>query len=534
MYCTQKNIVKKVNFLMKNGKYMYNKQLEGFMILKDLKKFFFTSEKTEEKQVSNHKIDTSIDKIIEFFKSEFDYSTDLIIREINLFDIKSCIISIDGMIDKNLMNEIIKTLVNVEYISNNNKDIYTKIKDKISSFPDQIEVETYEDALKMLLAGCALLCLDKCTSILVFGVQGFQIRSVAEPTSEKSQRGSREGFIEVLRINMSMIRRRISNPNLKFETMQLGSTTKTFIAICYMNDRVEPEILNEVRTRLKNCDIKSISTSGCISPYLEEEGDLSLFSSVGLSERPDAVCGKIVEGRIAVLIDGSPTVLIVPYLFVEYFHNIDDYTMKPYFASLNRIIKFIAFFIAILLPGCYVGFATFNPELIPSELLNKISLATGSTPFSLMMETLIIHFLYEIMRESGLRLPQNLGHAVSIVGGLVVGDAAVNAGLIGAPTIMVVALTSISTFVIPNLYEPIALLRFLFIIAGGTLGIWGIMILFSVVLVNLCSKSNFGIPFTSPISPFGIFGMRDTVLRTSWKSLSKNRDRIQEMPGSKY
>ena len=208
--------------------------------------------------------------------------------------------------------------------------------------------------------------------------------------------------------------------------------------------------------------------------------------------------------------------------------------MKPYFASLNRLFKFISFFVSILLPGLYVGFSTFNPELIPSELLDKISLSIGSTPFSLMMETLIIHFIYEIMRESGLRLPQNLGHAVSIVGGLVVGDAAINAGLIGAPTVMVVALTAISTFVIPNLYEPISFLRILFIIAGGTLGIWGIMILLTVVLINLCSKSNFGIPFMSPLSPFGLFGMRDSILRTSWKSLSKNRDRVQQMPGSKY
>ena len=142
--------------------------------------------------------------------------------------------------------------------------------------------------------------------------------------------------------------------------------------------------------------------------------------------------------------------------------------------------------------------------------------------------------MYEILRESGLRLPQNLGHAVSIVGGLVVGDAAVNAGLIGAPTIMVVALTAITTFVIPNLYEPIALLRLLFIIAGGTLGLWGIMILFAVILVNLCSKSNFGVPFTSPISPFGLFGMRDSIIRTSWKTLSKNKNKIQNMPGSVY
>ena len=503
-------------------------------MFKDIRKFFFKTEKKQNTPKPKKKIEESLEKTIEFFQKEFDGGADLIIRKIKIFNSDAAIISVDGMINKDITNDIIKTIVNFKPQISNPKELYGEIRDKISAFPDQLEVFYYEDALNMALIGCDILALDGQNSILVFGVQGFEVRSISEPTSEKSQRGSREGFVEVLRFNMALIRRRIANPKLKFETMQLGSTTRTYVSICYMNDRVEPEIIDEIKKRLKKCDIKSIMTSGCISPYLEEEGDLSLFSSVGLSERPDSVCGKIVEGRVAVLVDGSPTALIVPYLFIEYFHNIDDYAMKPYFASLNRIFKIIAFFIAILLPGFYVCFETFNPELIPGELLNKISLATGSTPFSLMMETLIIHFLYEILRESGLRLPQNLGHAVSIVGGLVVGDAAVNAGLIGAPTILVVALTAISTFVIPNLYEPIALLRLLFIIAGGTLGLWGIMILFAVILVNLCSKSNFGVPFTSPISPFGLFGMRDSIIRTSWKTLSKNKNKIQNMPGSVY
>ena len=504
------------------------------MILQDIKKFFFESEKNEIVDTPKTKISKSLDDSLNFFQTQFDGGADLIVRKIKIFDCDAAIINVDGMINKQVTNEIFKSIVNFQINANAPENIYKEIKNRISPFPDQSEVFTYEDAINMALIGDVILIIDGYDSILIFGVQGFSLRSISEPTSEKSQRGSKEGFVEVLKVNMALIRRRIANPALKFEMMQLGSTSRTFISICYMNDRVEPQILNEVKKRLKKCDIKSITTSGCISPYLEEEGDLSLFSSIGLSERPDSVCGKIVEGRIAVLVDGSPTVLIVPYLFVEYFHNIDDYAMKPYFASLNRLFKFISFFVSILLPGLYVGFSTFNPELIPSELLDKISLAIGSTPFSLMMETLIIHFIYEIMRESGLRLPQNLGHAVSIVGGLVVGDAAINAGLIGAPTVMVVALTAISTFVIPNLYEPISFLRILFIIAGGTLGIWGIMILLTVVLINLCSKSNFGIPFMSPLSPFGLFGMRDSILRTSWKSLSKNRDRIQQMPGSKY
>ena len=222
----------------------------------------------------------------------------------------------------------------------------------------------------------------------------------------------------------------------------------------------------------------------------------------------------------------------MPYLFIEYFQHLDDYAIRPYFATLTRWLKYIAFFIATLLPGLYVGISTFNPEFLPNALLGKIAVAVGSTPFPLVVETLLIHFMYELMREAGLRLPKPLGHAVSIVGGLVIGETAVSSGLIGAPTLMVVALTAISSYVIPNLYEPIALLRLIFILAGGMMGIWGIMLLFAVVLVNLCAKNNFGVPFMAPIAPFGMFGMRDVIVRASWKVLSKKNNKIQEMPGS--
>jgi spore germination protein KA len=494
---------------------------------------FFISDKEQEKEPPPKRpIDKFLEKSISLFKKEFGGSADLIIRQIKIREIDAAVISIDGMINKDLTGDILRLITNFSSEEKNPVKIYEDLRDKVIAFPDQMEVKTYEDAINSAVAGCAIFAVDGCGQMLSLGVQGFSFRGISEPASEKSQKGSREGFVEPLRINITMVRRRVANPALKFETMQIGSTTRTFVCLCYLTGRVAPEVIEEIRERLKKCDLKTITTSGCVSPYLEEDGDLSLFSSVGMSERPDTICGKITEGRVAVLVDGSPTALIVPYLFTEYFHNIDDYALRPYFAGLNRILKFMAFFVSILLPGLYVGLATFNPELFPGELLNKIALSAGATPFSLMLETLIIYFIYEIMREAGLRLPQNLSHAVSIVGGLVVGDAAINAGLMGAPTLMVVALTAISSYVIPNLYEPIALLRLFFIIAGGLLGIWGIMILFSAMLVNLCAKSNFGIPFTAPISPFGLLGMRDTFIRSSWKVLSKRRNKIQDMPGS--
>ena len=224
--------------------------------------------------------------------------------------------------------------------------------------------------------------------------------------------------------------------------------------------------------------------------------------------------------------------LIVPYLFVENFQTLDDYSNRAYFASLTRLLKYIAFFVAVFTPGMYVAVAGYNPELFPQGILNKVAASVAQTPFSVFTEVLIIHFIYEIMREAGLRLPRPLGHAVSIVGALVLGETAVSSGLIGAPTLMVVAITAISSYVIPDLYPAVAVLRISFIIVGGVGGLYGITLLFCAVLVNLCAKKSFGVPYTSPLSPFSFFGMRDTVIRAGWRVLAKKQSLVQNQRGS--
>ena len=239
----------------------------------------------------------------------------------------------------------------------------------------------------------------------------------------------------------------------------------------------------------------------------------------------------MTEGRIAILIDGVSSAVIVPFLFVEYFQTLDDYSNRAYFATFTRLLKYSAFFVSMLLPGIYVSLATFNPEMFPTLMLNKIAGSISATPLSLMYETLLIQLVYEIMRESGLRMPQPLGYAVSIVGGMVVGEAAINAGLIASPTLMVVAISAISSYVIPNLYAPTAILRIIFTLAGGIFGIWGIAIVLCVVLVNLCGKDSFGVPYTTPITPFCAVAMRDVIIRAGWKILSSGTEYVQNLPG---
>lgn len=501
-----------------------------------LKNKFHAYNRTQQENLPAPKdtpLSTSLLDNLVYFRKEFDGSADLTIREIEVTGTKAAIITIEGMVNKQVFaTSVVNPMMNLDPGEVWEENKFDYIRDKVLSASEQVQTVTFEESFKLAMSGFALIALDGFAAMLAIGVQGFSFRGISEPTSEVMQKGSREGFVEPLRINMTMVRRRMKNPQLKFEMMTVGSTSQTDICLCYLRDTASPTMLAELRKRLNKVDLETVMAAGYLSPYLEEKGDLSLFSSIGQTERPDTLCGKIAEGRIGILIDGCPNALVVPYLFVEYFQNMDDYTIRPYYATFTRWLKYLAFFIATLLPGLYVAVGTYHPELFPGELLNKIALAIGSTPFSLMLEALVIHFIYEIMREAGLRLPKPLGHAVSIVGALVIGDTAINSGLIGATTLMVVALTAICSYVIPNLYEPIAILRLLFILVGGIMGMWGIMLLFSAVLINICGKSNFGVPFSAPVSPFSFVGMRDVAIRAGWKTLSKKNNTVQKMPGA--
>ena len=494
----------------------------------------YTSPEKKQKDFSeNRALEESLPDNLIYFRKEFDGSADLTIRELDIAGTRAAIITIEGMINKEVLaNSVINPIREGVFFETDPIEKFEYLRDSLLSTSEQVQITTFEEAFQFIMSGFAVIALDGCNFMLAIGIQGFNFRSISEPTSEVMQTGSKEGFVEALRINMTLIRRRIKNPKLKFEMMKIGSVSKTDVCLCYLSDTVSGKILRKVRQKLHEVDLDTVLAAGYVTPYLEEKKGFSLFSSVGTSERPDTICGKIAEGRIAVLVDGMPNALIVPYLFVEYFQTLDDYSERPYFATLTRWMKYLSFFIATLLPGLYVAVGTFHPELFPGELLNKIAKAVASTPFPLMIETLVIHFVYEIMREAGLRLPRPLGHAVSIVGGLVIGEAAVGAGLIGSPTLMVVALTAISSYVIPSLYEPTAILRMLFIFAGGFMGIWGIMLLLCAVLINICAKNNFGVPFSSPISPFSMFGMRDVIIRAGWKTLAKKENKVQTMPGA--
>ena len=469
----------------------------------------------------NTSIKSSIDENVFYIRTRCGNCMDVIIRNMEISGTKSFFLLCDGMCNglKAVVN-VIDPILNYENYPDDSNVKYELIRDTIIGELDIKELIDLEDAMEYAMSGFLVFFLDGVQKAMAFSLQGFQTRSITDPATEVQERGSREGFVENFKTNITLIRRRLKTPDLRLEVQTLGKTSKTSICICYLSDRIDSELLNNVKARLLKADFDTVLASGYIQPYLDT-GRPVLFSAVGVTERPDVFCAKLAEGKVGVLVDGTPFALYVPHVLVENFQSFDDYANRPYYATFIRIIKWVSFVVSAMLPGLYVSMGTFHPELFPEEMMYQILTSEVQTPFPIMLEALIIHFIFEIMREAGLRMPKAVGHAVSIVGAIVIGDAAVTAGLIATPMLIIVALTAISSFVVPSIYEPVALLRLGFIIIGGTLGLYGLVIAFALLVTSMCSVNPYGVPYTAPVLPLTPAAMRDTIIRVGWKTLSK-------------
>lgn len=468
---------------------------------------------------------------LSMIKDDFGNSQDIKIREAVVCQRQCAFLLCDGMVNSiQLSNQVVNPIMQCEIRAKTDFEFYKIVRDSVSNSVEQAEVNTIEDIENYMMSGFVVFILDGVASAIVMGIQGWAKRSISEPTNEAMSKGAKECFIESLNDNVALVRRRLKSPDLKFEMLKLGDDTKTNVTVAYMKGKADEKIVANVKKRLQEIPAGTIIDYGCIQPYLDTDR-LSFFTAVGNTERPDTFSAKLVEGSVGIIVDGTPFAMLVPYLFSENFQSLDDYDNRPYYASFIRMLKYFSFVMSMLLPGCYVAIGTFHQELFPSTFLFNVASAESRTPFNLLAEALLIHFLYEIMREAGLRLPKTIGHAVSIIGAIVIGDATVSAGIIGAPMLIIVAVTAISSYVVYPLYEPVAVLRLIFIIVGGTTGLYGIMIVLSIVLVNIVSISPYGVPFTAPISPLDVGAMDDVFIRVGWKQLFKRPFKIQNMRG---
>lgn len=481
----------------------------------------------------NTPISRSLDENLANLLKFTENSSDVIIKNGFVCGNKIAVVTCEGMASTDTLAQLVYPKLNSEENSRilSPDALMSSFFDVFLIAAEQLDIKNLGDLTLKLQSGFAIILVDGCARAIGIGVQGYKSRGIDEPSSDLNVRGSREGFVEVIRTNMALIRRRIKSPTLVFELSPLGDRSNTDICICYISDKVSPKLLKNVKKRLKSVKLNTILESGYIQPYLEGDGGW-FFSECATCERPDVFAAKLYEGRIGILVDGTPFALVVPHLFIESFQTLDDYTQKPFYALFIRTVRLCAYLITLFLPGAYVAIASYNPEMLPSSLILNLAAAEQTAPFSLMVECLFIHFMYEILREAGIRLPRPIGHAIGVVGGLVIGDITVSAGLVGAPMVLIVALSGLCSFVVPTMYEKIVILRFMYIIAGGFFGLFGLLLAAGAVVIKMCSLSTYDIPYMAPISPFTPKALRDMLVRSDWKKMADSDVTVQSLNGA--
>ncbi|MPM08340.1 Spore germination protein B1 [bioreactor metagenome] len=472
----------------------------------------------------------SLDDNLRAINQILKQSSDIVLRRFTFGQEKkteAALLFIDGMVDKILVHEnVLKPLmIGADFLKEDPAGgCAAYLKSSLLFVGDIKETASAHDGVESVLSGDTLLLLDGSSQALIISLRGWETRNVDEPKTETVVRGPREGFTETLRINTALLRRKIKSPNFVMETLRLGERTNTDVCIVYIDGLTDPKLIEEIRQRLKRIHTDAILESGYIEQFIED-APFSIFSTVGNNEKPDKTAAKILEGRAAILVDGTPFVLTVPNLFIESFQTTEDYYSRPVFASAIRLLRYLSYLISILAPAMYVALTTFHQELIPTPLLLTMAAAHEGVPFPAVLEAALMVTAFEILREAGVRLPRSVGQAVSIVGALVIGEAAVSAGLIGAPMVIVVAITAVSSFVVTPQLDSGAVLRLIFLLLAGFMGGYGIAMGLFAVIIHLASLRSFGTPYLSSLAPFNAHDMKDTLIRAPlWKMRRRPKD----------
>jgi len=467
-------------------------------------------------------LSSSLEENLALFQKIFAKDGTLRIREINntyCKEFRCGLIYIDGMSDRNLIQEaIIRPLMSFDFGATENfttNGLIEKVQTQIVNISEVTLYKQAEDLIDAIIRGYTVLFLDGNPEGLSLNVQGWETRAISEPSTEKGIRGPREGFTESLPVNLTLIRRRIQNPDLKFIFNELGTRSKTQSCICYLENLASPVILKELQSRLEGVEIDHISDTGYLAELIKDE-PYSPFEMIGSSERPDAVVGKLMEGRIVILIEGSPFALTLPYLFIENFQTSEDYYLNYYFASTNRMLRILGAFMSVSIPAIYLALVSFSQEMLPTMLLLSIANARMAVPFPTIVEAVVMLTTFEILREAGARIPVAIGQAVSIVGALVLGQAAVDARIVSAPMVIVVGITGITSLLNPRLTAPLLVLRLLLLISAFLMGLYGYFLGLLGIVIHLMSLRSFGVSYMLKVNSIRPQDIKDTVIRVPW------------------
>jgi len=469
-------------------------------------------------------ISRNLSENTEYCKTIMGHSNDLMIRPLqSLHKWPSVLLYIDGLVDVQVLNlAILESLLQMRDLPPFSQDDehLTYLQNDVLTASTVLFIDSMDEVLKALLAGSAILLLEGSTRGLRIAAAGWEDRSVGEPISQSVVRGPMEGFTENLRTNTALIRKRIRDPQLWIEEREIGRVTRTRVAVLYLEHTVDQEVVKELRSRLDQIDIDGILEGGYIEELVQDT-TRTVFPTLYNSERPDTVSAALLEGRVAIIVDGTPFVLLVPALFVHFFQSAEDYYQRADISTLIRMIRYLAFFIALLAPSFYIAISTFHQEMLPTNLLISLAAQREGVPFPAFIEALLMELTYEILREAGIRIPKTVGQAVSIVGTLVIGQAAVDAGVVSAAMVIIVSITAISSYVIPEngLSISVRILRFVLMMFAAAFGFYGILIVLLITVTHLCSLRSFGVPYMSPFAPFIQKDLKDTIFRVPWSHM---------------
>lgn len=454
----------------------------------------------------NHKlvgdISISIDRNIANVEEILENCNDVIKKEFYVGKEKNLrvyICYIDGMANYSLLDDfLIKPLL--DPIEQDGHLLFDTIINKTIEIADLKVVTSLEDMMTGILSGDTCVFVDGSDQGIVISSKGFPVRGVSEPESEKGMRGARDSFNESLRTNTALIRRRVRDTRMKLEQLRVGTRSKTDLALIYVDDLVKPETLAAIKKKLNEISIDAVLDSGMLE-HLIEDVWYSPFPQYQYTERPDKAASGILEGRVALVVDNSPGVLLLPATLPCFFQASDDYYNRFYVASFERVLRYFAALLAVGLPGLYVAIFNFHTEVLPTALVLKFGAARMGVPFPIVVEILIMELAFELLREAGVRMPGQMGNTIGVVGGLIVGQAAVEAGLVSTIVVIVVALTAIASFSIPNesFTSAFRLLKFFVIATSAVWGIYGFFLGFLAIFIHLCSLESFGVPYMMPL-----------------------------------
>ncbi|MFC5451028.1 spore germination protein [Paenibacillus aestuarii] len=467
------------------------------------------------KQPLSDTISTSLVQNITYLHSQFSQTPDLVVRHFLIMQSgeQAALVYLSGLVDKNAINNNVLRPLQFE-------KGYSSALDNITVNIGEVQsLYTWPHVENAILQGSSVLFVNGRTEASALGTQGWPQRAIEDSQIEASIKGAHQGFVETGSQNIALIRRYIQNRELKIKELVVGRRGNTLVSILYLADVAHPEVLKELEDRIQQVDVDVILNTGELAEFIEDN-PYSPFPQFITTERPDAAASQILQGRFAIVVDRSPSVLIAPVAFISFFQNIDDYSTRWSISTFIRLLRIFAFLIAVFLPALYIAVISYNSEVIPVKLLLTIGEFRGRVPFPPFVEAILMEVTLEMMREAGVRLPAPVGQTIGIVGGIVIGQAIVQAGLISNIMVIVVAFTAIASFILPN-YDMVAavrLSRFIMMIAASMFGIVGIIIAFMTMIGHLIALESLGTPYGTPFAPVRFSDWKDSFVRLPlWK-----------------